>query len=96
MLRKILENALGGPAPDPICAAIKAGVPVVVGGSRKGPTGKTYLCDQLRAIGVKAYEQWEFEEGSAQWPAGCNRLYLSVDLMEPISPEFYKNMGNPG
>ena len=61
-------------------------LPVIVGGKR-GPTGKTTLCDALRKAGIDAHEAWEYEEGEVEQDGKCYLLFL---LNDPIPSEIIK------
>lgn len=58
-------------------------LPVIIDGLRNRPTGKSTLCDQLRAEGRTAYEQWELEQGDVVLNADAY-LVLKLDQILPF------------
>lgn len=88
---KTIEEALRPLNPKQrgkIVKAIKLGLPVVVAG-RNGPTGKTTLTNNLRAVGVKAAELWELEEKEDD----KNTAGVFIVLNQRISSGFEGNCG---
>lgn len=66
-------------------AALKARI--LIGGTRNKPTGKSVLCQGLRALGVDAVEEWELEESptyAKPIDQTRNVAYLVVNLHVPI------------
>lgn len=80
--------------PKYIELAKRAGLPVIVGG-RRGPTGKTFLCNALREAGIDAHEEWEFEEGEVKQDAKCYLLILLNELLpdEIVRGSFVRGNG---
>lgn len=77
--------------------AIEAQIPILVTGDRSKATGKTTLCDWLRALGAAAYEDWELEEGRIQPDDdnGRNTVYVTIRLNKPASETTHCPEGKP-
>lgn len=67
-----------------ISEAIKSGVTIIIDGDRSKPTGKSTLCDRIKAAGGKAVEVWELEEGRRKLDADKNTVYVYVQLNERL------------
>lgn len=49
---------------------------------KQGPTGKSTLCNALKAAGFKAFEEWEFEGKDKD---DSNAVYIEIALNKPIA-----------
>lgn len=65
--------------------AVKHGLPVIVDGTHRYPTGKSTLCNMLREAGVEAYEPWEFAEGLKKQDKSCYLLILLNDSIPTLA-----------
>ena len=90
-VKEILDTVLDEQVSPEICGLIEKGFPVIIDGDRSRPTGKSWLCDQLRKAGCEAYEGWEIEEGYTvdgeiiKKSDSENALFLTVRLDKRLS-----------
>lgn len=65
--------------------AIDNKIPIIIAGKHK-PTGKSTLCDYLKAKGINAIEKWELEENNEiQIDENGNTMYLLINLNKEIN-----------
>lgn len=65
--------------------AIDNKIPIIIAGKHK-PTGKSTLCDYLKAKGINAIEKWELEENNEiQIDENINTMYLLIKLNKEIN-----------
>lgn len=74
----LLRAALNDAQQALVLAAIQTGAPIVIDGDRSQPTGKSTLCAELRALGAKAREAWEPEEGMIEPDNDSDRNSVAV------------------
>lgn len=62
-------------------------IPIIIDGDRSCATGKTTLCEGIRALGADACEAWEIEEGKVQPndDTDLNSVYVLVRLNKPLN-----------
>lgn len=71
-----------------VLRALRAGLPILIDGTRKKATGKSTLARYLRSLGadVPVFEAWELEESGAELANGnTNYAFVHIILDKPIA-----------
>lgn len=67
-----------------LAIAVREGIPILITGDRRYPTGKSFLCDFLRENGVDVREECELKNESVQ-DSGKNEVYFTIVLNEKLN-----------
>lgn len=81
-LKILLERYLPAETAEHLSAVLNKEIPIQIIG-RQGATGKTTLCEALKALGYNAYEPWELEGKENE--GNGNTAHVTITLDTPVS-----------